>query len=160
MMMPLVLAAMLSTEAVDVQQAALRHFISANFYQLEHGKVFCLGELGTKHSLGMRPPTEADDPGRKLLDRFTLPGPRVQPISHCVFPVSDAGKSPFQIIDRLTGQPGVIVRVGNPTFTDAEKATVFLEYVVHLSSAKGGRARMKKIWGDWMIVGWTDEWIS
>jgi hypothetical protein len=167
-MLTLVLATALSG-AVDVQEAALRYFISDNFEDIGQAKFLCLGlHLDMRsdgvagHPQGLRPPSgAAENPPDELLQRFRASGPRVQPITDCQFPLEPTPYPNSIIADRSSGEKfGVIVRVGTPDFADDDHAELTLEYAFNFEHARGGRARLRRLWGQWMFVGWAKSWIS
>ena len=147
-------AAPLAGEAeAAVTEAVVRHLLHAR----RDGLVYFL-------SVGAR---EDRDPDDAFMERFAGHRPPVKPISEATLsgaaqPGSALAAAPFpgQVIDRRTGQPGLILRVSRLTWLSESEARVEASTFAHGLAARGLLYHVAREGGRWVVGEGVLDWIA
>jgi hypothetical protein len=110
---------------------------------------------------------EDHDPDDAFMERFTGYQPPVRPVSEATRagtsppgPASSPAAFPGQVIDRRTGQPGLILRVHRLTWLGESEARVEASTFAHGLAARGWLYHIVREGDRWVIDEVVLDWIA
>ena len=121
---------------------------------------------GTAYFLSVGGPDD-HDPDDAFMERFSGHQPPVKPVSEATLsgaaqPGSALAAAPFpgQVIDRRTGQPGLILRVSRLTWLSESEARVEASTFAHGLAARGLLYHVAREGGRWVVGEGVLDWIA
>jgi hypothetical protein len=132
----------------DVLEAVFRHQFGHDASGLQwRAKVFFLSVYDK-------------DPSNNLMDRFEGHEPPVKRVSECEISAKTAGGSDIHVVDRDTGEPGLICRVERITWVSDTEAEVEGGYYAGGRAASGYLYRVVREGEEWVVKKETLQWVA
>jgi hypothetical protein len=134
-----------AAEEWDVREATFRHQFGKNASALQQrAGAYCLSVRGEN--------LKDADPPADFMKRFDGNIPPVKKVSDCV--LTDRG-----VVDRRTGEPGLIFRTGVIKSMSDTEAEISGGYSEHNRSGSGNTYYLKKVDGRWKVIKDVLNWL-